>query len=164
MFLKKTILHWENKHREDQIFSVFGNSLIRQMARIEHRKNVVAEWVTPVTDMGTSAESKTLTSLTISTRSVKNGKLSFGYETRNVENMIEMNMHPAQGLNRFSLDEFSFVDFSFDTGFQNSYTVRCHERNFNYIVFRFKSDSDTDCIVNGLTIDYKINKSNRGVR
>lgn len=30
-FLKKTILHWENKHREDQIFSVFGNSLIRKL-------------------------------------------------------------------------------------------------------------------------------------
>lgn len=30
-FLKRTILQWENKHKEDQIFSVFGNSLIRKL-------------------------------------------------------------------------------------------------------------------------------------
>ena len=73
-------------------------------------------------------------------------------------------MLDVKGIRRFSFDDFNFNDFSFDTGFNNSYSVRVNERNFNYIMFRFISDSDTDCIINKFTAIYKINKSNRGVR
>ena len=58
---------------------------------------------------------------------------------------------------------FSFENFSFETGFANSYSVKCKERNFNFIIFRFVSDNDSDCIVNTFTVLYKINKSNKGV-
>ena len=139
--------------------AVYNEAVLFPIATITHAHNVVAEWVTPVTDLGTNAESKTLVGLTLSARPVKGGKLSFGYETRVASSMIA-----AQGVGIFSLDGLSFMDFTFDTGFQSSYSVRATERNFNYIVFRFLSDSDTDCIINGLTVDYKINKSNKGVR
>lgn len=127
-------------------------------ARVTHRENVVAEWYTPIFDLGTNESSKTLLKLTISTNPEINGKLSFGYETRGVNKLIN-----AKGINVFSFDNFSFEDFSFETGFANSYSVKCKERNFNFIIFRFVSDNDSDCIVNTFTIIYKINKANKGV-
>lgn len=129
------------------------------IARFTHTKNVVAEWYTPIFDLGTNEASKTLLKMVISTEPEVNGKLSFGYETRNVNKLIG-----AKGINVFSFDNFSFENFSFDTGFANSYSVKCNERNFNFIIFRFVSDNDSNCVVNTFTIIYKINKSNIGVR
>lgn len=128
------------------------------MAKVTHRENVVAEWYTPIFDLGTNESSKTLLKMTISTNPEINGKLSFGYETRSVNKLIN-----AKGINVFSFDNFSFENFSFETGFANSYSVKCNERNFNFIIFRFVSDNDSDCIVNTFTVLYKINKSNKGV-
>ena len=70
----------------------------------------------------------------------------------------------AKGINVFSFDNFSFENFSFDTGFANSYSVKANERNFNFIMFRFVSDNDSNCVVNTFTIIYKINKANKGVK
>lgn len=129
------------------------------LATFAHIQNVVAEFYTPVFDLGTNESSKTLLKMTISTEPEVNGKLSFGYETRNVNKLIN-----AKGINVFSFDNFSFENFSFDTGFANSYSVRSNERNFNFIIFRFVSDNDSNCIVNSFTIIYKINKANKGVK
>lgn len=128
------------------------------IAKVSHKENVVAKWYTPVFDLGTNESSKTLLKMTISTEAEVNGKLSFGYETRNASKFIN-----AKGINVFSFDNFSFENFSFDTGFANSYSVKVNERNFNFIIFRFISDSDSDCAVNNFTIIYKINKQNKGV-
>ena len=119
-------------------------------AKVTHRENVVAEWYTPIFDLGTNESSKTLLKMTISTNPEINGKLSFGYETRSVNKLIN-----AKGINVFSFDNFSFENFSFETGFANSYSVKCKERNFNFIIFRFVSDNDSDCIVNTFTVLYK---------
>ena len=129
------------------------------VANFTHKKNVVAEWFTPIFDLGTNESSKTLLKMVISTEPEINGKLSFGYETRSVNKLIN-----AKGINVFSFDNFSFENFSFDTGFANSYSVKCNERNFNFIIFRFVSDNDSNCIVNNFTIIYKINKANKGVQ
>lgn len=128
-------------------------------ATITHIQNVVAEFYTPVLDFGTNESSKTLLKLTVSTEPEINGKLSFGYETKSMNRLIN-----AKGINVFSLDDLSFENFSFDTGFANSYSVKCNERNFNFMIFRFISDNDSNCIVNTLTVLYKINKANKGVR
>ena len=127
-------------------------------ATFNHFKNVVAEWYTPIFDLGTNESSKTLLKMTLSTVPETNGKVSFGYTTRNVDKVIA-----AKGIHVFSLDNFSFENFTLNPAFANSYSVRCNERNFNFIAFRFYSDNDSDCRVNALTIIYKINKSNRGV-
>lgn len=129
------------------------------IASFTHRENVVAEWYTPVFDFGTNESSKTLLKMTISTESEVNGKLSFGYETKDVKKLLS-----AKGINVFSFENFSFENFSFDTGFATSYSVKCKERNFNFIIFRFVSDSEFNCAVNNFTVIYKINKSNKGVR
>ena len=127
-------------------------------AKVTHKQNVVAKWYTPVFDLGTNESSKTLLKMTISTEAEVNGKLSFGYETRNASKYIN-----AKGINIFSLENLSFENFSFDTGFASSYSVKVNERNFNFIMFRFVSDNDSDCAVNNFTIIYKINKQNKGV-
>lgn len=126
---------------------------------VTYSRNVVAEYHTPVFDFGTIESSKTLLKMSVAVEPQLSGKLAFGYETRNVYKMLNV-----KGIRRFTFDDFNFNDFSFDTGFNNSYSVRVNERNFNYIMFRFVSDSDTDCIINKFTAIYKINKSNRGVR
>lgn len=142
------------------ILSNYNSSIpTNPLARFTHTKNVVAEWYTPIFDLGTNESSKTLLKMVISTEPEVNGKLSFGYETRNVNKLIN-----AKGINVFSFDNFSFENFSFDTGFANSYSVKCNERNFNFIIFRFISDNDSNCIVNTFTIIYKINKANIGVK
>lgn len=128
------------------------------LAKVSHKENVVAKWYTPIFDLGTNESSKTLLKMTISTEAKVNGKLSFGYETKNADKLIN-----AKGLNVFSFENFSFEEFSFDTGFANSYSIKVKERNFNFIMFRFISDNDCDCAINNFTIIYKINKQNKGV-
>ena len=122
-------------------------------------KNVVAEWYTPIFNFGTFMSSKTLYKISVSTLPISKGKLKFGYETRAVSKDFLM-----KGMRSFSFEDFSFLDFSFDTGFQSSYTVKAKEPNFNHIMFRFLSDNDCNCALNGFAVLYKINKQNIGVR
>lgn len=129
------------------------------LASFVHRANVVAKWYTPIFDFGTNESSKTLLKMIISTEPEVNGKLQFGYETRSVEKILN-----AKGINVFSFEDFSFENFSFDTGFASSYSVKCNERNFNFIIFCFISDNEYNCAVNTFTAVYKINKSNKGVK
>lgn len=129
------------------------------IARFIHKKNVVAKWITPVFDLGTNESSKTMLKMVISTDTEVNGKISFGYETRSEAKQLY-----AKGVNMFSFADLSFEEFSFETGFASSYSVKTNVRNFNFIVFRFMSDNDADCVINNFTIVYKINKSNKGVR
>lgn len=129
------------------------------LASVILRRNVVAEWYSPVLDLGTNQYSKTLLSMTISTDPSTNGYLQFGYETKNVDKI-----HQARGMRTFSFDDLDFNNFSFESAFANSYTKKVLVRDFNYIMFKFKSDNDTNCIINNLTVVYKINKLNRGVK
>lgn len=129
------------------------------LASIILRRNVVAEWYSPVFDFGTNQYSKTLLSLTISTDPSTNGSLEFGYETKNLDRL-----HQARGMRTFSFEDLDFNNFSFESAFANSYTKKILVRNFNYIMFKFKSENDTNCIVNNFTIVYKINKLNKGVK
>ena len=128
-------------------------------ALFTHKENVVAEWFTPIFDFGTNESSKTLLKLTISSEPEVNGELSFGYETKSVNKLIN-----AKGINVFSFENFSFETFTFDTSFASSYSVKLKERNFNFIIFKFISDNEYNCAINNFTVMYKVNKSNKGVK
>jgi hypothetical protein len=135
---------------------------------------VKAEWVTPVLDLGTNAYSKSLLSLTVATEPGIDGTVTFGYETRRVLRHVEAGRSLAisteagatvvGGGEGFSFDDIDFNQFSFDTAFACSYTRRMNLRNFNFITFRFGSDSERDCAVSSAMVTYKINRKNRGVR
>lgn len=144
---------------ESVTFTDYAGSVPDRISgRIIHRKNVVAEWYSPAFDMGSHNCAKTLFSLSVAAESGIGSSLSFGYDTR-----LSGSLSPVRGLGVFSLDSLSFEDFTFGTGFQSSYTVRCYERNFNYIMFRFLSDSPSDCAFYSLTACYKLNRAVRGV-
>lgn len=121
--------------------------------------NVVAEWFTPVFDMGANDYIKQLLALTVATEQVTNGNMTFGYETKSVVGLVNIN---AQGLDVFSFSNLNFNKFTFDTGFSTSFTRKV-KAGFNFIIFRFVSDNEYDCCVNSFTIYYKINRRNKGV-
>lgn len=132
---------------------------VNLIARLESYSPVVSEWYSPIMDLGTNVYSKSLTRLTVSTEPTVNGNITVGYETRAVSRELG-----AKGLDIFDFNSLTFESFAFDTGFASSYTTRLRERNFNYIIFRFISETPTDCAVNDMTIEYKINKLNTGVK
>ena len=141
--------------------------------RFIHVTPVEAEWITPIMDFGTNAQSKTLLQLTVATEPGIEGNVTFGYETRRILRQLQADRAlamPARsaveiGSDRsFSFDDIDFNNFSFDTAFACSYTKRMCLRNFNFIQFRFGSDTDEDCAVSGVTLVYKVNQNNRGVR
>ncbi|MBQ8178308.1 MAG: hypothetical protein IJ033_03850 [Clostridia bacterium] len=129
------------------------------IAKITHRNNVVAEWYSPVLDLGSNECAKTLFKITVATEPEVNGHITFGYETREVSRLFA-----AKGVHVFSFDSIDFENFTFDTGFATSYSKLFKERNFNYILFRFLSDNQYDAAVNSVTAVYNIHKHNKGVQ
>ena len=142
--------------------------------RFVHVTPVEAEWITPIMDLGTNDKSKSLVQLTVATEPGINGSVTFGYETRRILRQMQAERAYAVSAERsaveigkergFSFDDLDFNSFSFDTAFAHSYTKRVCLRNFNFIQFRFGSDTDEDCAVSGVTLVYKVNQNNRGVR
>ena len=93
------------------------------------------------------------------------------FNKKNTEYRIKIEILPDSSLKDYNFshgaietDFISFENFTFATGFASSYTVKCNERNFNFIIFRFVSDDEYNCAINSFTILFKVNKSNRGVR
>ena len=128
-------------------------------ATILFRENVVAFWYTAICDLGTNMYSKTLLNITITTEPLVKGSITAGYQTRNTEKDYLTN-----GTKGFDFNDIDFSDFSFESSFTSSHTHRVKERNFNFIVIRYVSDNSKACAVNGITIRYKINRINKGVR
>lgn len=122
-------------------------------------KNVVSQWYTPAMDMGAADYIKQMTRLTVATEQVTDGKIQFGFETKNANGLREID---AKGLNVFDFNNLDFGQFTFDTGFESAFT-RTIKASFNYIVFRFVSDNDCDSCVHSLTVEYKLNRVNKGV-
>jgi len=122
-------------------------------------KNVVAEWYTPVMDMGANDFIKQLLSVTIATEQVTNGRLAFGWETRGADSLVNID---SKGLDVLDFGNLDFDRFAFDTGFSTSFSRKV-KSSFNFIIFRFVSDNECDCCVHSFTIGYKMNRRNKGV-
>lgn len=144
---------WNNLRLTQQ-----GNANL--MGRYVHVSPVRAEWVTPIMDFGSNASAKTLLGFTVATEPGIGGLVTFGYETRRMEGAMTI---PVGG-EGFDFSGLDFNNFSFDASFACSFTRRMNLRNFNFIVFRFGSDVDQDCAVSGVTLQYKINRKNLGLR
>lgn len=85
--------------------------------------------------------------------------MRFGYESRfglSIDNEYG-------GSDAFSWDEFSFKDFSFDSGFARSYSVRLAERHVNFVAMRVLSEDDGPCELERMSMQYEINRKSRGV-
>lgn len=127
-----------------------------------HYSPVVASWASPVLDFGTNMDRKTLLGITVATDLLTGGDITFGYETR--KGAWEGATRGGTGLdfNALDFDAFNFNSFTFGGAFA-SYTKRVNVRNFNYLRVLFRSDTEHDCAVSGITLYYKINQTNRGL-
>lgn len=129
------------------------------MMRFYQDTPVTASWSTPPLDLGNDAVAKTMHSMTVTAESGTGAKFKFGYETRN--GFVERN---AEGTGKFDLNNIDFNDFSFENGFQNSFTVKTHARDFNYIRFHILSEEAAPCAVHRIGAEYKYTHKNRGVK
>ena len=133
-----------------------------------YRNPVEAEWISPILDLGSNNKSKTLDSITIQVDSSANGLVNFGYETRKVDSMLESKQvkrtTDAEKQLVFSFDDIDFNNFTFETAFASSYTKKMHERNFNYIIFKWISKDDKNSAVNSIGVVYHLCKNNRGLK
>ena len=134
-----------------------GGSLNNLYGEIVHVDTVTAEWYTPFLDLGDNAQTKTLTGMTVATEPGHSGRVSFGYETRDVTRLAAQ----AVGMGGLDLTELSFNEFSL-SAFAGSWTVRLNERNINYIAFRWLSEEPSDCRVDSLTARYTVTGGIRG--
>lgn len=129
------------------------------IVRFINRNPVEAEWYTPVMDFGTSNYSKTLLGISLTSRAGMGGRLSFGYETRLLQGAFD-----TVGGGGFSLEDLSFEELSFDSNFASSYSKRLNVRNVNFVIFKLASKDAEPCEINSVSIQYKINQKNKGVR
>lgn len=141
------------------IFSTYNNSSLSNLHVTAYmHKPVCSEWYTPAIDLGSNMYAKCMERMTVCASPDSYGKLEFGYNTR--KSMKSVSSYSNEG---FDFNNIDFTDFSFETEFASSYTVKCHERNFNYIMFKFVCNDDKNCSLNDFSIIYKVNKLNRGV-
>ena len=140
------------------LFAYAGATPAAPVAVFAHEVPVAARFVTPAFTPGGHDAVKKLLSMTVTAVPESGGSLSFGFETRR-----SRREQPVRGAGRFSFGACDFTDFSFDTGFENSFTVRAGARNFNYIRFLFTSAGDTDCALCRFTADYQILRKSKGV-
>ena len=134
-----------------------NGSLNNLYGEIVHVDTVTAEWYTPFLDLGDNAQTKTLTGMTVATEPGHSGRVSFGYETRDVTRLAAQ----AVGMGGLDLTALSFNEFSL-SAFAGSWTVRLNERNINYIAFRWLSEEPSDCRVDSLTARYTVTGGIRG--
>ena len=124
---------------------------------IVHVDTVTAEWYTPFLDLGDNAQTKTLTGMTVATEPGHSGRVSFGYETRDVTRLAAQTV----GMGGLDLTALSFNEFSL-SAFAGSWSVRLNERNINYIAFRWLSEEPSDCRVDSLNARYTFTGGIRG--
>lgn len=129
-------------------------------ARFRHDESIVAEWHTPVLDLGANDMLKSLVRMTVTAEPLYQGRVTFGYETIDGSQMLDA----ASGGESFTFEDIDFESFSFNTGFASSHSVSCYEKNFNYVLFKLAYDDEHCAAVNSLTVVYTINKEQKGVR
>jgi len=157
-------------HRDGEILALTdydGEVPLLPQASICRHRAIRAAWYTPAFDLGSAAYEKTLHSMTMIAEPGIEGVLRFGFETRNFEADVrrEVHLHDVMGSGRgFSFEDLTFEDFSFATGFAHSFTKRLFVRGFNYIMFRFLSDEETDCGIGGFEAVFTVNSRKGGVR
>lgn len=132
-------------------------------------KVVDAIWITPCMDLGASDKLKTLFMLTLGMEHTTSGRFEFGYQTKYQPYSIQnpdRNKLIRSSINAESYGnyEWGFNSLTLGQEFASAYTSKTKLRNFNYIQFIFRSRDDGDLCVNGITMLYKYNTYNKGVR
>lgn len=141
-------------------FCMYNNeTVIIAEACLILQDNVIAEWYTPIMDLGTPEYAKNLKQLTIVAESNISSEIKVGYETRRTDKL-----YYTRGTSLFDFNEIDFNDFTFETNdFCKSYTRKIREKKINYIIFRIISDNDRDMAVNKIIVTYQVGKKLKGI-
>ncbi|MGN0789586.1 MAG: hypothetical protein ACI4MY_06565 [Christensenellales bacterium] len=123
-------------------------------------KPVQAEWYSAITDLGNCSILKSLVSMTIAVDEQSRGKVQVGYETRRAGESI----YESTSLGGLDFDNIDFNSFSFLPEFDCAFTKKVIARNFNYILFKVKSETATPCALKEIIVRYKQTRIGRGVR
>lgn len=121
-------------------------------AIIHRQSNVECEYHTPALDLGSHLSLKILNQLAITVSNETEGQVEIGYQTNNNNTFMKRNIGSA-----FDFNNFDFNTFAFDGAFYKTHIKRVFERNFNYILFKFASKSDSDFAVEAFTCVYSSN-------
>jgi len=116
-------------------------------------------WYSPIFDLGSSMYAKTLFAMTVSADASTTGEIKFGFDTRNISRNIQ-----SLNFKSFTFDDIDFNNFTFLTAIASSFTKRIKEKDFNFIIFKIGSETPTSAVINNLSILYKINQMNKGMR
>ena len=121
-------------------------------ATILRETPVRCEYHTPVLDLGSNLSLKILNQLVITVSKESEGEVKIGYQTNNNNAFVKRQIGGA-----FDFNNFNFNAFAFDGTFYKTRIQRVFERNFNYILFRFASSSDSDFAIENFTCVYSSN-------
>ncbi len=137
--------------KKEQCYLCAANSWDMELI-IKNEQNVECEYRTPVMDLGSHLSLKILNQLAITVSNETEGLVEIGYQTNNNNTFMKRNIGSA-----FDFNNFDFNTFAFDGAFYKTHIKRVFERNFNYILFKFASKSDSDFAVEAFTCVYSSN-------
>lgn len=138
-------------YKKEQCYLCAANSGDMELV-IKNEQNVECEYHTPVMDLGSHLSLKILNQLAITVSNETEGQVEIGYQTNNNNTFMKRNIGSA-----FDFNNFDFNTFAFDGAFYKTHIKRVFERNFNYILFKFASKSDSDFAVEAFTCVYSSN-------
>lgn len=138
-------------YKKEQCYLCAANSWDMELV-IKNEQNVECEYHTPVMDLGSHLSLKILNQLAITVSNETEGQVEIGYQTNNNNTFMKRNIGSA-----FDFNNFDFNTFAFDGAFYKTHIKRVFERNFNYILFKFASKSDSDFAVEAFTCVYSSN-------
>ena len=116
---------------------------------IKHKKEIVCELCTPITDLGIKGE-KTLCGIVFKPSRDTRCSLRIGYETS--RNAFSKELTIGSFIDFEAVD---FEDFEFSPRFSKSIRINCLERNFDHIRVWLYSDKGREVGIDSLTLIYE---------
>lgn len=140
------IVRWDMPYGAEPMLTIFT------------AENVCAVYHTPMLDMGTAIQTKTLYKIAL-TAGVKDiGYIKVGYETHKNDKL------DIKGVSALNFSKLNFNYLTFDLNFAKTYAVRVFERNFNFLMIRIESNDNMDISVESINLIYVLNNLITGVR
>ncbi len=113
---------------------------------------VEAEMHSAVISLGSGASKSTLHKLIFTPSRETSGEVHVGYETNKADKFKSQVVGSG-----FDFSALDFYNFSFDADFYRRYEKRLHERNVEFVKFKFKSVSSGDFAIEAFDLIYSEN-------
>ena len=147
----------ENENGTISLVNAFGELVefkgFEDVRAILTRINFVeAEMHSAVISLGSGASKSTLHKLIFTPSRETSGEVYVGYETNKADKFKSQVVGSG-----FDFSALDFYNFSFDADFYRRYEKRLHERNVEFVKFKFKSVSSGDFAIEAFDLIYSEN-------